>query len=130
MLLVWKHKIPKIMSEDQRQLAGMNDTGISWVKNMSAYDSNKWVAKHFPRAKRIEIQKRTGYVNLKIVISRSENHPKLSSWGYKPEGIPNDIVISIGQNGTSLWNLDDFDELHEAVLEGIEFLTRIEENKK
>jgi len=133
-LLVWKDSIKKPMTEEARQQWGLNESGISWIKNMTPEDSKKWIAKLFSKAERIEIQKTVFGADIKIIISKLHNHPKLKRYDekatkyvkdylqYKLGVLPNDYLISIGQNGTSIWNIKMIKELEQAISEALTIL--------
>lgn len=124
-LLVWKSQIKKPLTEQQRQEFGMNDSGISYIKNMSEIDANKWIATLFPQARRIEIQKTISGIALKIVISDAKNHPKISDWDRSWLKTYKGFIISLGQNGTSLWKIEEIEELYQAIQEAMDVIRNL-----
>ena len=106
----------------------MNQTGHSWEKNMSEIDRGKWVAKLFPKAKRVEIQKSLPCADLKIVIAKAKTHTKITGWDrphFVDKGLSNNYIVSLGQNGTSLWEIKDVHDFYQAIQEAIDVLENL-----
>lgn len=127
-ILVWKTKIPKVMTEQQRNKYGMNSSGHSWVKNMSRQNEKKWIARLFSKSRRIEIQKTLDTADLKIIIAKVKNHTKLQEYEKAnriKQGLGEEYIVSLGQNGTSFWKEIDILEFYQAIQEAMDVLRNL-----